>query len=64
MLKRFERRKGASRLPFVRNEAICIFDFALPNKFIPTEEKPQISPLRYPEFLPRLLALANFMRLS
>jgi hypothetical protein len=26
--------------------------------------KPQISPLRYPEFLLRLVALANFMRLS
>ncbi len=26
--------------------------------------KPQISPLRYAEFLSRLVALANFMRLS
>jgi hypothetical protein len=34
------------------------------DKFVVGMGKPQISPLRYPEFLLRLVALANFMRLS
>jgi hypothetical protein len=29
-----------------------------------SKRKPQISPLRYPDFLLKLLALANIMRLS
>ena len=33
-------------------------------KFLRGLQKPQISPLRSPEFLSRLVALADFMRLS